>query len=410
MCGFLVSRQSDSNHFFIQRRGPDFSRTFVFNGFSFTHHLLHITGEILTQPFIDNDILCVYNGEIYNHAYKVSDGEVLIPLYKEYGEDFVRHLDGEFAIALYDFKRQIALFATDPFSTKPIWVNGCEAASYKSGIGGDRLLPNRLRVVDLRDLTYQERIVRPFDFDHQHKGGFDDWIAAFERAIAKRAYDTCFIGLSSGYDSGAIDCALQKLDINYKPFSIIGRENLQILEQRNQKGHIFAITTDMMEEQLAFLQQHAESLTYHLTTVEGEVFEHSMLLDMATLGLASIFTLAKQEGRRVNLSGQGADEIMTDCCRWTEMSQLRGNYPEKLRPWRNFDGNLQRAYLGKEEHVAGAFGIETRYPFLDWDVVQEFLWLQADLKNMHYKAPIHEYFTRYDYPFDYSKKIGFYIQ
>lgn len=410
MCGFVVAKSNDANHFFIQRRGPDLSRSCEINGFFFTHHLLHITGDSLPQPFVDGGVVCVYNGEIYNHPYKTSDGEVLIPLYRKYGESFINHLDGEFAIALYDFRRQIALFATDPFATKPLWVNGSEAASYRSGIGGSFLPPNTLRILNLQDNTYEERIIRPFDFGHQHKSSFDDWIAAFERAIAKRAYDTCFMGLSSGYDSGAIDCALQKLGVNYKTYSVIGKENSELLKRRNQRGTIMSITREMIEAQLAFLEEFAEAYTYHLTTVDGQVYEHSMLEDKAVFGLASIFTLAKQEGRRVNLSGQGADEIMSDCCRWSEMSELRGTYPTQLRPWRNFYGNLQRAYLGKEEHVAGAFGIETRYPFLDWDVVQEFLWLQADLKNLHYKAPIHDYLTRNNYPFDLDKKIGFYIQ
>lgn len=35
-------------------------------------------------------------------------------------------------------------------------------------------------------------------------------------------------------------------------------------------------------------------------------------------------------------------------------------------------------YLAKEESTAGAHGVETRYPFLDRGLVQEFLWLSAD--------------------------------
>ena len=132
-----------------------------------------------------------------------------------------------------------------------------------------------------------------------------------------------------------------------------------------------------------------------------------MLDDKATVGLASIYTLVKGEGRKVNLSGQGADEIMTDYSQCRGASQLKGVFPEKLEKWRNFDGNYQRAYLTKEEHIAGAYGIETRYPFLDRDVVQEFLWLTTELKNRNYKAPLHEYLTRHDYPFEVGKKTGF---
>ena len=57
--------------------------------------------------------------------------------------------------------------------------------------------------------------------------------------------------------------------------------------------------------------------------------------------------------------------------------------------------------------MAGCYGIETRYPYLDRDLVQEFLWLTPELKNKHYKAPIHEYFKRNGYPFEKGVKKGF---
>ena len=61
----------------------------------------------------------------------------------------------------------------------------------------------------------------------------------------------------------------------------------------------------------------------------------------------------------------------------------------------------------KEEYVGGAYGIETRYPFLDKKVVQEFLNLDVSLKNTHYKSAIYEYLTRNDIPFSQCSKIGF---
>jgi hypothetical protein len=48
-----------------------------------------------------------------------------------------------------------------------------------------------------------------------------------------------------------------------------------------------------------------------------------------------------------------------------------------------------------------------RYPFLDKNLVQEFLWLHQDLKNREYKAPIHHYFVKNNYPFEKQIKRGF---
>ena len=409
MCGILVSKKRDADNFFIQKRGPDHTSTVLLRGFYFTHNLLHITGNLTPQPFVDGDVVCVYNGEIYNHRYRESDGEVLIPLYREHGDDFARHLDGEFAVALYDFGRGVALFATDPFSTKPLWRNGTEVASYRSGVGGDQVPPDTTVIVGLATGEAREERRNSFDFDHQHKETYDHWIAAFDRAMAKRAYNHSFINLSSGYDSGAIDCALTRLGIEYKAFSIEGQENLDLLRQRNRNGTILKITEEIIAEKRDYLKTHAEPYRYQLLMPNGGLIEHDMLKDKATVGLASIYDLANQEGRRVNFSGQGADEIMTDYSQWPEATQLKGVFPEKLEVWRNFYGNYQRAYLTKEEHIAGAYGIETRYPFLDRDVVQEFLWLTPELKNRRYKAPLHEYLTRYDYPFEAGKKTGFLV-
>src|SRR5689334_3998903 len=68
-----------------------------------------------SQPFYSNKIYAVYNGEIYNHdelkkflltkGYTFQDncdGSVIIPLYELYGEDFVKYLNGMFAIAIID--------------------------------------------------------------------------------------------------------------------------------------------------------------------------------------------------------------------------------------------------------------------------------------------------------------------
>src|SRR5580692_2037257 len=67
------------------------------------------------QPFLRGELACVFNGEIYNHAELRAelarqgarfdgecDGNVILPLYERYGDDFIFRLEGMFAIAIVD--------------------------------------------------------------------------------------------------------------------------------------------------------------------------------------------------------------------------------------------------------------------------------------------------------------------
>ena len=63
----------------------------------------------------------------------------------------------------------------------------------------------------------------------------------------------------------------------------------------------------------------------------------------------------------------------------------------------------------KEENVGGSYSMETRYPFLDRDLVQEYLWLSADLKNSRYKRPLRDLFEKHHYPYREEKK-GFGVE
>lgn len=393
MCGILVHK-GNGNKEFISRRGI-FPTSEKIEGLTFEHFLLPINGYN-EQPFIKDGIVCIYNGEIYNHEFKESDGENIIPLYQKYGIRFPEHLDGEFAIALYDFSQNVALFVTDRFRTKPLWRNGIECASYESGVGGHSVPPNTVEMVNIET----EEIIftgqyHQWDFT-QYKTNYEDWIKAFEEAVSKRATDRCFIGLSSGYDSGAISWALTRTGKNFKAFSILNNENEEIIKERAKYCYEYEEITVQPKKTLDI-----EPVKYH------KAKESLVRDDIASIGLATICERAKREGRKVCLSGQGADEIIGDYALYPKQSAFKGVFPKELKEWENFTGGLQQDYLTKEEYVGGAFAIETRYPFLDTRVVQEFLWLTPELKNRCYKAPIDEYLTRNKVPYDKGVKRGF---
>lgn len=394
MCGILVSNNGNSK--FISRRGQD-GHGMIKRGMKFEHFLLNITGQPTLQPFVEDDIICVYNGEIYNHKFKRSDGENIIPLYKKHGIKFVNELDGEYAISLYDFKNDTALFITDLFATKPLWRNGIECASYESGVGGHKVKANTIEVVKISTAEAFSVNYHKWDWT-QHKTSFDDCLKALEEAVLKRYKPGCFIGLSSGHDSGAIASILKGKD--FKAYSVIASEDRKIIEERAK-----LVPTEIIEQIGEETLEDAEDFNYKIHYDSG-FYGDSYKKDYAAKALSYICRLANKEGRKVYLSGAGADEIVSDYSLIPNQSEFKGKFPKELKEWKNFYDNCMYSYLGKEECVGGSWNIETRYPFLDKKFVQEFLWLTSELKNSKYKSVITEYLERAKFPF-HNNKIGF---
>ena len=159
------------------------------------------------------------------------------------------------------------------------------------------------------------------------------------------------------------------------------------------------------------LRARKESL---VETIEFRKSGQVLTDDNGAIGMSHICRKGKSEGQLIYLSGSGADEIFSDYgfegVKHFSHSTIGGLFPDDLNsvfPWKNFFGNTQRAYLMKEEHVSGSYGVEGRYPFLDRDVVQEFLWLKPELKNANYKSVLHHYLKKHQYPFDEAQKVGF---
>jgi len=442
VCGFIYSSKKiknveESNRFCV-KRGPDATEEMIVPGTEhhFVHNLLSITGDKITQPFSRNNIHCAFNGEIYNYlehgASYDSDGECLIDLYEKFGFNFAKELDGEFSIVLLDLNKNVLFLTTDTFSTKPLWIGrrkdgAIGAASYQSSLVSEgyeqvyQVPPNTSLVLDLNKGVLVEKIeVVTFDLT-QHKDNYDDWIAAFESSIAKRSRsrEKIFIGLSGGYDSGAISCELLKQSVDFKSFSIAAAEDINIIRERMSRIDNTKFTDLSQEEyakQKVFLEKNSErfSTKPRAHRANGYVVTN----DKGAIGTGIICKQAREEDYKIYLSGQGSDEILSDYGHGGRMAQgflhgdLAGHFPEDLKgtfPWTNFFLGTQREFLYKDEAVGGAYGIECRYPFLDKFLVQEFLWLNNELKNSHYKAPLREYLKRNEFPFKegLAHKIGF---
>jgi len=150
----------------LERRGPDSEGFFIKDGIYFGHRRLSIidlaTGH---QPIFNEDktISIIFNGEIYNFKdlrkqlekrghkfYTQSDTEVIVHLYEDKGEDFLKELNGMVALALWDDKKEKLILARDRLGEKPL---------YYSFLGGKLIFASELKAI-----LVHPQIKRELDF------------------------------------------------------------------------------------------------------------------------------------------------------------------------------------------------------------------------------------------------------
>ncbi|MCA0353369.1 MAG: asparagine synthase (glutamine-hydrolyzing) [Chloroflexi bacterium] len=121
----------------IHHRGPD-QNGFYLNGpvglGSVRLSIIDVAGGKMPIANEDGSIWIVYNGEVYNftelrprlekagHKFEThSDTETIVHLYEEIGDEFPKHLNGMFACAIWDDRRQRLVIARDHVGIKPVY-------------------------------------------------------------------------------------------------------------------------------------------------------------------------------------------------------------------------------------------------------------------------------------------------
>ncbi len=123
----------------IQHRGPDDEGYWSSERAAIGHRRLFVIDPAGgKQPMVyrsgDHSIVLSYDGFIYNfkdlkaelenlgHRFGTeSDAEVLLHSYLEWGEDFIQRINGVFAFAIWDERRQALILARDRIGVKPLF-------------------------------------------------------------------------------------------------------------------------------------------------------------------------------------------------------------------------------------------------------------------------------------------------
>ncbi len=147
ICGYISLKKVDNDilnkmNDSMAHRGPNDQgiQQFRFGKYNigFAQRRLAILdlSELGHQPMysISGKSLITYNGEVYNYQYlqkellnnsvklrSKCDTEVILELYEKYGVECIKHFNGMFAFAIYDFQKNEVIIGRDRFGKKPLY-------------------------------------------------------------------------------------------------------------------------------------------------------------------------------------------------------------------------------------------------------------------------------------------------
>ncbi len=343
-------------------RGPDEEGFHVEPGIGLGHRRLSIidlsTGQ---QPLCNEDgtIWVTFNGEIFNyielradlekrgHRFKTqSDTETIVHLYEERGLDFVDELNGQFAIALWDRAKRRLVLARDRVGIRPLfhatltdgtvlfgseikavlahgalraeidpvavgqisslWVTLPPRTAFK---GIDELAPGRMLVFENGGRKEHQYWRHRFPAEHEYE---ERTLGYWQEKVRESLHDAVRLQLradvpvaaylSGGLDSSIISALVKRNHINDLVTFSVGFADARYDEGEFQQQMVRHLGTD-----------HRQLLvdTDDIGAAFADVvwFAERPMMRTAPAPLLCLAGLVRENGIKVVLTGEGADEI-----------------------------------------------------------------------------------------------------
>jgi asparagine synthase (glutamine-hydrolysing) len=379
----------------VRHRGPDWSGIFYCERAILAHERLSIVDpESGRQPLYskDRNLILAVNGEIYNHqeirkryenSYEFqthSDCEVILPLYRDKGPEFLEEMNGIFAFALYDREKDCYFIARDHIGIIPLYMGWDQfgnfyVASELKALEGicnkiEEFLPGHyLYSKDGVMKKWYTRDWMEYDAVENNITSINDLRTALEASVHRQLMSDVPYGvlLSGGLDSSVVSAVAKK----FAPKRI---ESGDKAEAWWPQLHSFAVGL-IGSPDLAAARKVAEHIgTVHheinFTVEEGldairDVIYHIETYDVTTVRASTpMYLLArviKSMGVKMVLSGEGADEIFGGYLYFHRAPSPKALHEETVR-------KLSKLHLYdclRANKSLAAWGVEGRVPFLD---------------------------------------------
>ncbi len=383
----------------IRHRGPDWSGIYSDEKAILAHERLAIVDPASgKQPLFSEDkkLILAANGEIYNHQelrkqfkgkynfQTESDCEVILPLYKEKGADFLDEMNGIFGFAIYDVEKDEYFVARDHMGIIPLYIgwdaNGTfYVASELKALEGVctkiELFPpgHYLSSKDGKLVKWYVRDWVDYEAVKENQTSIDELHNALEAAVHRQLMSDVPYGvlLSGGLDSSVISAIAKKY-----------------AEKRIESGdtqdawwpqlHSFSVGLDGSPDLAAaqLVANHIGTIHHEIkfTIQEGldaikDVIYNLETYDVTTIRASTpMYLMArviKSMGVKMVLSGEGADELFGGYLYFHKAPDAEEFHKETVR-------KLEKLHMYdclRANKSLAAWGIEGRVPFLDKEFI-----------------------------------------
>ena len=371
----------------LVHRGPDGTGFHSDSKIALGHTRLSIIDlDTGSQP-IHNEtktIWVVFNGEIFNFIelrgelqkkghqfYTTSDTEVIVHLYEEYGEAFPSHLNGQFSIALYNKNTEELYLVRDRVGIAPLFYterNGClyfssEVKAILSGINESAELNcNALDQIftfwapvspqtifkDVFEVSPGEMLKigqsgvkkeKYWEWEYSEDGSYSDKpVTELAQQLRELLIDATKIRLradvpvgaylSGGLDSSVITTLIKNYTNNDVRTFSIGFSEKEFDESKYQKELIEFLGATHSSISCA---NNDIAKNFERTIWHGE----SPILRTAPVPMGMLSGLVHEQGYKVVLTGEGADEVLGgyDIFKEAKIRQFWSRFPDsEIRP------------------------------------------------------------------------------
>lgn len=376
----------------------DLDKLEIWDGtFALGHNLLSVEGKEGLQPLGRGKFSLVCNGEIYNfrelkeefHLHtSESSSEVILDLIrkfytgslKEALNETIKYLDGDYAFAVYD-GIDLAVIR-DPVGIKPVYYGIDENMQ---AFASERKALWDIGIQDARTLPpgYMLHNWEPVELDENFKTIGDSFNIKFKQvlkdkpdvktylkkqleiklieSVKKRLRDLSRVGIMF---SGGIDSTI----LAYLSREMGTETTLYCVGHENSPDFKFAQKTARdMDLPIRLRKVIMDDVRNYLSPVLNAVEEFNLMKLGVGMPLYMAAEMAHEDGIKVMLSGQGADELFAGYHRYLKFYQEQGeDTQENLN--KDID-NLYQVNLQRDDAVTMANGVEQRVPYLDRDVI-----------------------------------------